>query len=255
MSVAAYNGQRIFTQAQAKAGVLEKLARNAAVGAAAEDLWSPGGTLTFQTANVACEIVSSNAADADAGAGARTVRVSGVQFSGSTLVRVTEDIGLNGVAAVPLQNQYARIDRLDVIERGTYGAGNVGTIDARVVAGAVIQAQIPVDAVFGGVGRDQGSLVCVPSNQYAVLLGVTVGVQAGQTGTVMLFYRERPTDVAAAFEGSFGPIFGAEGLINVRPLDLPGPIYFPPNSEFWWRGACSANAIVTLQQAVQFVGV
>lgn len=93
--------------------------------------------------------------DIDA-AGAHTVYIEGLDASYN---EVTESINLNGQTAVPLANNYYRVNRAYVTGGGTT-LGNQGTITIRKVSGAVTLIQIPA-----GKGQSQSTSFTVPINK------------------------------------------------------------------------------------------
>ncbi len=142
----------------------------------AEDIIPWGGTYAWQTSAVSMEVVSTAAADASAGTGARTVLVSGLT---AALADQSETVTLNGVTPVALAKTYYRVNSARVLTVGS-GGSNAGDITVRVVAGAVPQTQIPV-----GYGRSQAAVYTVPVNSIAWLLdGFFSVADAGGTNSV-----------------------------------------------------------------------
>ena len=104
-----------------------------------EDIWDAGGAYPFPAAAGATAIVSDDAADAEAGTGARTVRVYGLD---SNWADVTEEVTLNGTTSVALTTQFLRVFRAKVLTAGSgeTNAGNLaisvgGTTVAQITAG------------------------------------------------------------------------------------------------------------------------
>lgn len=147
--------------------VVKILGANYDVDAAAEDFIPWGGLYVFQNAAVAMEVISTSASDdgSPVGIGARTVTVYGLNGS---FAEISETVTMNGTTAVPLVNTYRRINRFEVATVGSSSVA-VGTIDCRVVAGAVIQARI-----IAGEGNSRTGVYTVPAAKIAYLESITV---------------------------------------------------------------------------------
>lgn len=104
-----------------------KFGRNADVDAA-EDLIITGGDLYVPTAAAATTIVSASAADAAAGSGLTSVKVSGINANWDF---VEETVVLKGVTPVTLTKQYLRVFRIGAVAAGTGGTA------VSVAAGAI----------------------------------------------------------------------------------------------------------------------
>lgn len=121
------------------ASSLNKFGRNADIDTAAEDIWSQGGNWTPPTAARVHALVSSNAADAAAGTGARTVEIQGLD---ANFAMQTETVTLNGVTPVNTVGSYWIIHRMVVKTAGS-GGYNVGAITATAATDATVTASIP----------------------------------------------------------------------------------------------------------------
>lgn len=113
---------------------------NADVDAGTEDVVGAGGTMNIPAAAAATNIISTDANDAAAGTGARTVKVYGLD---ANLKRISETVTLNGTTQVLLTNSYFRINLIEVLTAGSGGV-NAGALNVRhtntvlmsIVAGA-----------------------------------------------------------------------------------------------------------------------
>ncbi len=94
--------------------------------AAAEDVWEHGGSVNYLSSASILNITSTDAADASAGTGMRTFRLSGLD---ANLNEISEEITLNGQTIVTTSKQYLRLTEMLGL---TWGSGefNVGTIHA-----------------------------------------------------------------------------------------------------------------------------
>lgn len=110
---------------------LNKFGRNLDVDtSAAEDIWSGGGVYTWPTTAQLVDVVSDNAADSAAGAGAATVEIFGLDAS---YEQISETIVLAGLTPVRSVNEYLRGFRAICRDPGSTSSNrqtNVGTITA-----------------------------------------------------------------------------------------------------------------------------
>lgn len=142
------------------------------------DELSPTSVPTFVAAQ-AMEVVSTAAADTLAGAGARQVRVFGLD---ANFLRLSATINLNGVTPVALPGTWSIIERMDVIAVGANGF-NSGTITARTVVGATGQCVIPAPGLstFGtGYSRSIGAHWGVPDGESAIILNMQFAATPGE---------------------------------------------------------------------------
>ena len=121
-----------------------------------EDVWEAGGLYPFQLTAQPLEILSSSAADAAAGTGARTVIVSGLNAS---WVEQSETVSLNGVGVVPLLTPFFRVNRCECLTAGT-GQANAGIITLRVAGAGATQAIIGI-----ADGRAHQAIYTVPAGK------------------------------------------------------------------------------------------
>lgn len=120
---------------------VNKFGRNPDVDtAAAEDVWSYGGTWVAPTTARIHNIASTSASDTSAGTGAQQIEVQGLNGS---YALTTETITLNGTTNVPTVNSYIIIHRMIVKPAGS-GNYNVGTITATAQTDGTVTASIAV---------------------------------------------------------------------------------------------------------------
>lgn len=98
-------------------------------GTLPEDVWEAGGVYTgFPDSTLeTVSLLSSSAADAAAGTGARTVRIMGLD---SNYDQISETVTLNGVTPVATTQQFRRVHTATVLSAGSGGV-NAGTITVR----------------------------------------------------------------------------------------------------------------------------
>lgn len=117
------------------------------------DIWSQGASYPFPAAAVATTIVSSDATDTLAGAGARTARVWGLDAAFNS---VMEDVNLNGVTPVNLVNKYYRVNLVEIMSVGATGS-NAGAVSVK-------QAAVVIQAVEIGIGRSRTAVFTIPAS-------------------------------------------------------------------------------------------
>lgn len=144
-------------------GLVSGASRVAALGnnpdvdtAAAEDVWSGGGTYPWMTGATSLEVVSDSANDTGAGTGARTVLVNGLDANYAT---VAQTVTLDGLTPVALPTQLYRINSALIMSAGS-GKVNAGTLTVRNAGGGTTRAVIPV-----GYGITRQAVYTVPAGK------------------------------------------------------------------------------------------
>lgn len=145
---------------------------NGAVINAVETAWPESTRYTaWLSSDTTMTISSSNAADAAAGTGARTVTITGLD---SSYNQISSTVTLNGTTAVTIPVQFFRVNRLQVATAGT-GRTNAGIIyvgTGTVTAGkpAVVHA-----LVEAGVSISRAGIYTVPLGNVLHLARMNVG--------------------------------------------------------------------------------
>lgn len=146
-----------------------------------DDIWSPGGNLSFLTSAEPMEIASDNAADTLVGTGAQKLKIFGV---GDDYEFLEEEIDMDGINVVTTVNSYLRISRMIVTDVGT-AESNVGTITAFAQTAASIQAQVDED-----LGQTAAAITTVPKGFFAFITHFDAAVTGGDSGIVDFQTRE-----------------------------------------------------------------
>lgn len=155
-------------------------------GTVPEDIWDGGGVYAgFLAAAVSMEVLSSDANDAAAGTGMRTVRIFGLDANFNSQ---QEDVTLNGVTPVALANQYIRIFRAQGLTAGS-GLVNAGTITIRVPGPGATLA-----VITAGEGQTLMALYTTPADGPAetriLRIYGSIGRQSAGFATIQLQVRE-----------------------------------------------------------------
>jgi len=169
---------------------------------------SVGTTLTpvcgsgfYRTPNAVetLEILSSDADDTVAGAGARTITIQGLDGTGA-FQEVTTD--LDGTTAAAVSGSWLRVYRMWVSSTGTYStqsvSGQQGTITLRASGGGDTWAIIGVDGL--GLGQSQIGVYTIPLGKVAYLRSFQYSVDTNKTVNLYFFKRESITDTVAPFQ-------------------------------------------------------
>ena len=170
--------------------VVSQFARNADIDTTTdpEDLWNSSGLFTGQTTDdEAVEVLSSSAADAAAGTGARTVEISGLD---SNFALQSETVTLNGTTPVDTAGTYTRVHSVRVLTAGS-GGENAGTITARhTTTTANVFSVIPI-----GENRSGIAAYTVPANYQGWLthIDADVAVAAAAAGWARIQLLVRPS--------------------------------------------------------------
>lgn len=203
--------------------------RNGDIDSGSEDIWANGGTYAGHPTGSpeTVEIFSSSTNDTSAGTGARTVRITGLLTSDSTLY-TEEEITLNGTTAVASTNSWYRVNLVEVLTAGSTGA-NAGTLTVRhTTTTANIFAVVPASS-----GRSAVSAYTVPASTTLIMteINATLARANGSAGSanIVLAVREfgsgawtyrRNYDVTQAVQQS-------------RKLEVP--IVVSPKADIKWR--------------------
>lgn len=153
-------------------------ASNADVDTGTEDLIPQGGFYTWLAAATNVEVVSSSAADAAAGTGARTMRVVGLNYR---RMPITEVVTLNGLTPVVLTQQYLRINNMMCLTAGS-GAVNAGDIVARPQGGGAT-----ISEITPGYGRSQMGIFTVPADRMGFVVDTIFNLTSGTNNDQVSF--------------------------------------------------------------------
>jgi hypothetical protein len=156
--------------------------------------------LVYQTPTtaIALEVVSSDADDTSAGAGARTVFIEGLALDGSI---VTQTVALNGLTAVPIPTNLWRLYRWGVLTSGVYattGTGShQGVLTIRVASAGATWSTISITGYPHG--QSEIGWYTVPGGYTAYILTQIVKVDSTKSVDIMFVKRNNADTVAAPF--------------------------------------------------------
>jgi hypothetical protein len=220
-------GQRAF----------RKFGANRTVTTADEVISSIGGQLLpwMPTAAVTVEIVSSDAADGVAGAGALTVRIIGLDAS---FEEIEEVVTMNGTAAVVTTASFIRVYRAYVETVGTYRGSNTGTLTIREVGGAGDDI-LQIDAEGG---QTLGSHYTVPAGKTLFISNYFTQIESNKAILVHFIFAPTADDVTTPFAGAQRILFELNCLVGVTSGSFAVPQVFPEKSDVWATAIISAGS-------------
>jgi hypothetical protein len=216
---------------------VQKFGRIAAAGVTAEDIWDGGGLYPFQTSAQSIEAVSDDADDdKDAGTGARTIIVEGLDANWALQ---SETVELEGLTAVDLQNTYIRIFRAYVVMAGSQGV-NDGNISIQIDGGGTVLAQITAE-----MGQTLMAVYTVPLGFTAFVLhyyaDLTSGHPTGAEADIALFVR--PDASAATAPLQLKHLIGlASGGTSHHMHNFGAPLVVEEKSDIILRALSTSDA-------------
>lgn len=151
-----------------------------------ESVWPDGGVVPHPTTASILTIASTNAADASAGTGARTVFIEGLDGNYNV---VSETVTLNGTTGVTTTNSYMYVNAFTVLTVGS-GEVNAGEITAKV--GATLY-----DLIAVGYNNRTTAHYCVPAGYSAYMTSgiITTGQASGSTSVTAYLKQHGPDGI------------------------------------------------------------
>lgn len=221
--------------------VVHKFGRNESVGTTTEPI-SLGGIYRTPTNAVSLEVVSNDADDTAAGAGARSLYVEGLA---SDFTLQSETVDLSGLSAAALTNTYVRLFRAYVETSGTYAVqtngSHQGVITIRESGGGDTWATINDVTIFPK-GQTQIACYTVPAGYSAYIPNIQIHVESSKPCSLFLFQRRDADDVTPPYSAmrlvqEWDGVDGQEDDTYDAPL---GP--FPEKTDVGFMGRVAATA-------------
>jgi len=167
-----------------------------------------------------------NAADTANGAGARYVRLWGLNADGDEIVETLATAGASASAATT--NSFIRLYQAEVYTSGTYGTqaagSHAGNITIENAAGTEDWAQIQLNGFPSGT-TGIGSIT-VPRNHVGLVSSIQINVDQTKTTDILILKREGILDAAAPYKPiqKMQEFLGVARSISVKfdvPLKFP----------------------------------
>jgi len=141
-----------------------------------------------------------NAADTAAGAGARSVRLTGLNASGDVVSETLATAGASASAATTAT--FIRLFHAEVMTSGTYGTqsagSHVGNINIENAAGGTTWATIPVNG-FPTSNTSIGSYT-IPRSYTGFVEGISIAVEGAKLVDVLMLSRSSVLETAAPYK-------------------------------------------------------
>jgi hypothetical protein len=174
------------------------------------------------TAAVALEIVSADADDTSAGAGARTVWIQGLDINGDF---VTQTVALNGLTAVAIPTSLWRLLDWQVVTTGTYGTTAIGshqgTLTIRVASAGATWSLL--EATPFPSGKSEISWYTVPNGYRAYLFFQSIDVDSTKAADVIFLERPDADIVTAPFSAMY-EVAEFVGIAGIGTADNNFPV-------------------------------
>lgn len=206
--------------------IITKFGRNGVIGTDLTHV-SIGGQYQTPTSSQSLEILSSDANDDVGSAGAHKVIIEGLD---ADFVFQTEEVTMNGTAAVALENTYMRVFRGYVSESGSYVTtaipSHVGQITLRNSGGGVtwfIIDTVEETTTGFGIGQTQIGTYTVPAGKTAYLISKTFSVESTKTARIYFFARMQADDVTTPFRGIMRLFEQHDGINRLSNIIPPAP--------------------------------
>ena len=211
-----------------QAHVHHQFGRNTAIGTSYEPVSDIGVYRTPQpAAAVQLRIkAGGNAADTANGAGARSVKLWGINASGDEITEIIATAGTSASAATT--QSFIRLYLAEVYESGTYGTQSAGSHAGNITiersTGGEDWAQIQLNG-FPSASTGIGSIT-VPRNHVGLLTSAQINVDGTKTTDILIMKREGILQAAAPYQ----PIKKMQELIGITQsvtISFDVPIKFP----------------------------
>lgn len=203
---------------------------NADLDTSIETIWSTGGLYPWQTAAGVLKITSSSAEDdKDAGDGARTVLIAGLDADYGSL---SETIEMEGASVVTTDGEFLRVNLLSVVAAGATST-NEGTITVKDSTATDI-----LGTIEPGEGISHDGRYTIPAG-YTAYITQWTGSEASKKGTIFALFARR-------FGGPWisGLVFNVNGSHFFEPLSFPFDL--PEKTDIEIRGTgISDDAVVS----------
>lgn len=215
---------------------LNKFGDNPAVGTVEEAIWSTGGAYTgFIPAPLPVRVkVGGNAADTVDGAGARTIRVVGLDHN---LNDASEDITLAGTSAsVESTTTFCRVFRAFVLTVGTYGGSNTGDIVIETNTG------VTMGSILASQSQTEIGVFTIPTGK----TGYLVRLQWFVPDTILVVCRLKTREDTDVVSGNSMRAFRTRFVADmIRPgasVDMGyAPIVLPEHTDVLCTGAAASS--------------
>ena len=226
--------------------------RHVAVPNATFEPIAPAGLLLFLEAPDTMRIkAGGDAADDATGAGARSVKITGLAVVGNDIRRASETIVTSGVSASAATTLlWWRIDLVEVDSVGTYGVANTAEIIIENVNTPLDRITIPIE-----VGSSEVAVFSTPDDHEFHIEQVIVSVDAVQAAEIRMLFRTE-FDVVVAPMKPLVTKRTFEASVGETTFSLKSPLVCPPLTDIFFEGSAgAATASVTVSMDGKLIPV
>lgn len=216
--------------------------RNSAVGAGAmEDIWIAGGIYPFQTAALPLRIrAGGDPGDVAGGAGARLILISGLDANFDPITETLVPLGAL-VSAATVQS-FIRVNRVVVVQSGTYGGSNLAAMLIENTAGTLLAE---IETQFG---ITQLGIFSLERNALLWWTAISINVDSNQAANIQTHVRLGANQVAAPFGPPIVREFdGVDGILQATLQSWTGPFAGPADMWFSAQATGGGGTSVTCQ--------
>ena len=213
---------------------------NSAVGTVFEAIDGVGLSQPYMPmAAATVQIHSTSAADAAAGAGARTVMLTGLDY---LFNQVQETISLTGLSPTVSATYFFRVTKLEVITVGTYGGSNTGTLTVEITGTGTVILQC-----VSGDSQTLSAHFCVPQGYYGFISGAILTTDSNKPIDIRVITRDHADQIVAPF-APFSVAQAYTGLLGVSNFTYDPPIQLSPTTDvFLTAKTATGTATVSVE--------
>ena len=162
-----------------------------------------GNIYQTPTSAVALELVSTVATDNQAGVGARTITIQGLDANFDEVTVVANMNATDGTVAEAVTGTWTRIYRMYVETSGTYATAtagsHAGTITLQASGGGVAWAVLELHASFP-TGQSNIGAYTVPAGYTAYIGNIEIETDTNKAMDILFFQRQGADDVTTPFK-------------------------------------------------------
>jgi hypothetical protein len=196
---------------------------------------------------VVVEVVSTDADDTAAGAGAQAVTVVGVD---ENFAHVSEEVEMAGqTASTDTTAKFARVFYAYVSRSGVIHAGNQGVVTVEGPGGGAVYATIPALE-----GKSSMCLYTTGPKETFYIHDIHLTVDATKVVNFTLWMQRNVDDVTIPFTSVPRVIRKYTGIVSGVDLQYDPDIAIPPLTDVWMTGTATAGGGLASAEFNGFVG-
>jgi hypothetical protein len=209
--------------------MVNKFGYNSTIGSGSfETIWETGNNYPWQSSAVTVDIVSDDANDDVVEAGARTLRIQGLD---SSYAFAEETVDMEGTTTVTTTQTFLRVFRMSVETAGTSG-NNEGTITATYTGGSDVAATITA-----GNGQTLMCLYTIPANYTGYLLSMNISSGKDQEMEFKFIQRDNSVTDGAFQTKQFLDVRGGQTTVIFNAINM-----IPEKSDIYVSGKANSTS-------------